>query len=68
MRYLTPTTSILDNKRNPPLEGGHYTKTSGIWNLNHDIRSPKFYEILIKIELKGDTALELKNLYNHINM
>ena len=37
-------------------------------NLKHEIISPKFYELLIKIELKGDNALELNNFYNHINM
>ena len=36
--------------------------------LKNDIRSPKLYEILIKTEIKGDTAMDLKKLYNHINM
>ena len=39
-----------------------------MWNLKHDIKSPKFYELIIKEELKGDTALDLKNFYNHIQM
>ena len=34
----------------------------------HEISSPRFYELLIKTELNGDTALDLKNLYNHIKM
>ena len=63
-----PTTVVPANRRDPPLEGGHYTKIGVTWTLKHDIISPKFYEILIKTELKGDTALDLKNLYNHINM
>ena len=37
-------------------------------NLKHDISSPKFYELLIKIEIKGDTTLDLKKFYDHINM
>ena len=39
-----------------------------MWTLKHEISLPRFYELLIKIELKGDTALDLKNFYNHINM
>ena len=39
-----------------------------MWNLKHDIRSQKLYELLIKIEIKGYTDLYLKNFYNHINM
>ena len=34
----------------------------------YDISSPKFYELLIKIELKGDTDLYHRNFYNHINI
>ena len=59
---------IPAKKRAPPLEGGNSTKIGDMWNLNHDIRSPKFYEILIKIELKGDTSMDIKNFYNNINM
>ena len=43
-----PTTMVLDNRRAPPLDGWHSTKIGGMWNLNHDISSPKFYEILMK--------------------
>ena len=39
-----------------------------MWTLKHEISSQKFYELLINTELKGGTALELKNFYNHINM
>ena len=39
-----------------------------MWTLKNDIISPKFYELLIKIEPNGDTALYLNNFYNHINM
>ena len=59
---------VLDNKRNLPLEYGHSTKIGGMWNLKHEIRSQNFYELLIKTELKGNTALDLKNFYNHIKM
>ena len=56
------------NKRALPLEVGHYIKIGGMWNLKHDISPPKFYELLMKTELKGDTALDLKNFYKHIKM
>ena len=62
------TTVVPANKKSPPLEGGHSTKIDGMWTLKHDISSPKFYEILIKIELKVDTDLDLNNFYNHIKM
>ena len=54
--------------RDPPLDGGNSTRIGGMWTLKHDIISPKFYELLIKTELKGDTALDLKNLYNYSKM
>ena len=63
-----PTTVLLDNKESPPLEGGNYTKTGGMWNIKHDIISPKFYEILIKTELKWYTALNLNNFYKYIKI
>ena len=50
------------------LEGGHSTKIRGMWTLKHEISSPKFYELLIKTEIKGDTALDLKNFFNHIKI
>ena len=42
------TTMVPDNKRDPPLEGGNYTKIGGMWNLKHDIISSNLYEILVK--------------------
>ena len=39
-----------------------------MWTLKHEISSPRLYELLIKIEIKGYTAMELKNFYNHIRM
>ena len=63
-----PTTTVQTNRKAPPLEGGISDKIGGMWTLKHNISSPSFYEILIKIELKGDTALDLKNLYNHVKM
>ena len=50
------------------MEGGHSTRNSGMWNIEHEISSPTLYELLIKTELKGDTALNPNNFYNHINM
>ena len=63
-----PTTVVPTNRRDPPLEGGHSTKVFCMWTLKHDIRSPKFYEILINTELEWDTALDLKNFFNHLNI
>ena len=59
---------VPTNSRAPPLEGVHFTKIGGMWTLKHEIISPKFYEILINTQLKGDTDMDIKNLYNHINM
>ena len=53
------TTLVPANKRDLPLEGVNSTKVGDVWTLKHEIRSPKFYEILIKTEIKGDTSLEL---------
>ena len=39
-----------------------------MWNLIHEIVLPKLYELLIKIELNGDTSLDQNNFYEHINM
>ena len=63
-----PTNTILDNKKAPTLEGGYYKKIGGMWNIKHEISSPKFYKILVNTWLKVDTALELNKFYNDINM
>ena len=63
-----PTTVVPANRSATTLEGGHSTKIGGMWTLKHEISSPKLYDLLMKIELKGDTALDLNNLYNHIKM
>ena len=63
-----PNTVVPTNRRDLPLEGGHYTKIGGMWTFKLEISSSKFYEILIKTELKGDTTMDLKNFYYHINM
>ena len=55
-------------KKAPQLEGGHSTKNDGMWNLKHETSSLKLYELLTKTEIKGETALELKNFYKNINM
>ena len=39
-----------------------------MWNPKYYIRSPKLYELIIKTELKGNTALDLMSFYNHIKM
>ena len=52
------------NKKYQTLEGGHSTRKYGMWDIKHEIISPKFYELITKIELKRDTALYLNNFYN----
>ena len=59
-------TAFLDNNKAPPLEVGHSTKIGEIRNIKHEISSSKFYEILIKTELKYETDMDLNNFYNHI--
>ena len=63
-----PTTVVPVNRRDPPLDGGQSTKVGGMWTLKQEISSPRFYELLVKTELKGDTALYLKNFHIHINI
>ena len=36
-----PTTTVPTNKKSPQLEGGRSTKIGGMWNIKHEIRSPK---------------------------
>ena len=40
---------VPDNKKAPPLEGRNPKKNGCMWTLKHEIISPKFYELLIKI-------------------
>ena len=63
-----PTTIVTDKNRAPQLEGVKYTKIGDMWTLKHEISSPKFYELLIKTELKEDTAMDIKKFYNQIKM
>ena len=44
-----PTTTFQTNKKAPPLEGGIYKNIGGMWTLKHEISSPRFHELLIKI-------------------
>ena len=67
-KSLETTNVVPANRRYPKLDGGHSTKIDGMWNIKHEIRSPKFYKLLAYKELKINTILELKNLYNHINV
>ena len=55
-----PTTVVPSNRSTPPLYGGYSTKIGGMWNLNHDISSPKLYYLIINTKLKGDTYINLK--------
>ena len=43
-----PTTVLPANKKTPPSENRNYKKVGGMWNLKHEIISPKFYELIIK--------------------
>ena len=38
-----PTTVVPANRRDPSFDGIHSTKIGGMWNLKHEISSPKFY-------------------------
>ena len=44
-----PTTTVQTNKKSPSLEGGHSKNIGGMWTVKHEISSPRFYELLIKI-------------------
>ena len=61
-------TVFLSNNKDTSMEDGHSTKIGGMGALKHEIRSSKLYELLVKTELKGDTALYLKILYKNINI
>ena len=47
-----PTTVVIANRRDPPLDGLHYTKTYEMCTLKYQISSPKFYDLLIKKKIK----------------
>ena len=68
LKALDPPTMVLANRRATSLFGGKSKNIGSMWTLKHDISSPKFYELLIKIELKVCTDLDLNNFYNHIEM
>ena len=63
-----PTTVATDDKKSTPLEYGHSKTIVGMWTLKNEIRSPKFYKLLINKDLKGDTGMYLKTFYTHIKM
>ena len=56
------------NRKSPPLEVCHSHKSSGMWNIKHEIISPKFYGIFIKKYLKGENDINLKKFYNTVNI
>ena len=43
-------------------------KIGGLWTLKNETIPPKVYELLIKIELKGDTDRHLINFYNLVKV
>ena len=61
-------TLVFSKNKDTPSEGRNSMKIGGMWTLKHEISSPKFYELLIKKELKVCTDLELNNFYNKPNM
>ena len=61
--------TVVHTKRKVSLlEDGHSKQLFVLCNLKHEINWPKLYEFLISTKLKGETALDTKNLYNHIKM
>ena len=67
-KYQNTKTLVRANKKKQLSEGGNYTRIDGMWTLKNDIIPPKFYELLINTELKGDTDMDLRKFYNHIKM
>ena len=63
-----PEIVVLNKNKDPPLEDVHYMTIGGVWNIKHDISSPKFYELFIKAELKRDTTLDPNIFYNLIKI
>ena len=59
--HMDPTTVVLSNRRDTLFNGGKSTKIGGMCTMKHDIISPKFYEILIQIDIKGYTDLDLRS-------
>ena len=37
-----------------------------MWTLKYEISSPNLYKLLLKNDLKSDTAIDLKKLYNYV--
>ena len=61
-------TLVPDNNKAPPPEGRTYTEIGVICNIEHDMISPKWYELLIKTQLKGNTALDLNNFHKQLKV
>ena len=61
-------TVVHSNRKNPPLEGGIFQKIGQMWTLKHDICPPKFYELIIKNDLKVYTGIYLKDFHNNVNI
>ena len=53
---------LVDTSKATPIEGGQYQNIGGIWTLKHDTISLKFFELLLKLNLKGYNDLDLNNL------
>ena len=47
-KYQNPENVDPTNKKAPPLDGGHYMKIGGMWNLKHETSLPTFFEIIIE--------------------
>ena len=58
----------MGKKKDLSLEGENFTKIGGMWILKHDINSTKFYELLIKTDIKVNTTMDLNNFYKHIKV
>ena len=41
LKYQDPDSVLHNNNKYLPLEGGNYMKNGDMWNIKHDINSPK---------------------------
>ena len=59
---------VPDNRRAPPLVGVQSTKIGVMRTRTHYFSSSRFYELLVNTNITGDTSMDLKKFYNHINI
>ena len=59
-----PTTVVPANKRDQPLQDGHYKKIGGMWTLKHEISSPKLYELLTDFTTLSSPFIQINIVLN----